>query len=168
MISAISSTVPPARVPPGAASASPVPPRGCSSVSWAVRPRADLVPRVRASLRSTLEGWKVDPDRVEVLLLVATELVSNAVRHAGAVTRRLRITLALGEGWLQLDVADGDPALPRIGPDVERPALEAESGRGLLIVGLLIHGSEGELAAFRAELGKVVRARIPASGGCSR
>ncbi|GGP89741.1 ATP-binding protein [Streptomyces melanogenes] len=145
---------------------SPAAPHGCRRVRWAVRPTAAAVPAVRASVRTVLDGWCVASDRGEVLLLTVSELVTNAVRHAGAVTGRLYATLTLGGGWLRFEVADGDPALPCVDRgfdvDVEVDA-EAEGGRGLMIVGLLAGEAGGGLVAFRAGTGKVVGVRVPAA-----
>ncbi|MEV3992640.1 ATP-binding protein [Streptomyces sp. NPDC049837] len=119
-----------------------------------------VVPRVRASVRSALEEWDVSPERTEALVLAVTELVSNAIRHVDVMAGRLRVTVTFSRGWLQLDVADGDPRLPRIGLDAD---MEAESGRGLMILGFLACEAGGELAAFRTGPGKVVRVRVPAT-----
>nr|WP_279626765.1 ATP-binding protein [Streptomyces flavidovirens] len=132
-----------------------------------MEPTVAAVPRVRASVRSVLGGWRIEPDRAEDMLLAVTELVSNAIRHAGATTDRLRVAITLAAGWLQLDVADGDSALPPTALEVELSPAEAESGRGLVIVDCLVREAGGRLMAFRAGGGKVVRVRIPASVCCS-
>ncbi|MFI1938761.1 ATP-binding protein [Streptomyces purpureus] len=138
--------------------APPARPPGRRIACWSARGVAFEVPRVRARLRRTLEGWGVVCPCVELLLLAGTELLSNAVRHAGGAGGRLRVTVTLGGGRLQLDVADGDPRLPRFSPGAD---VDAESGRGLAIVSFLVDEAGGELAAFRAAAGKVVRIRIP-------
>ncbi|MFJ9821883.1 ATP-binding protein [Streptomyces sp. NPDC101151] len=129
-------------------------------VHWAVEAAAVSVPEVRASMRRALEDWHVAPERIEVLLLVGSELLANAVRHAGGVAGRLCATVTLAGGWVQLDVADGDPRLPHVGLDAGG---EAEGGRGLAIVDFLVGEAGGDLAAFRVLSGKVVRVRIPAA-----
>lgn len=45
--------------------------------------------------------------------LVLSELVSNAVLHAGT---DLDVELRLGDGWFTLSVSDGSPVLPRLRP----------------------------------------------------
>ncbi|OXY95067.1 hypothetical protein BEK98_18195 [Streptomyces diastatochromogenes] len=110
-------------------------------------------------MRCVLEYWRIAPELGEALLLAGTELLSNAIRHAGDVTGSLRVTVTLAEGWLQLDVADGDPCMPCFGLDADG---EAEGGRGLMIVSFLVREAGGELTAFRAGSGKVVRVRLPA------
>ena len=111
------------------------------------------------SVRAALDDWRVTPDQGGLLILAASELVTNAVRHAGAVTGRLGATLALGGGWLRFEVADGDPALPDFGRGAD---VEAEGGRGLMIVGLLAAEAGGGLVAFPDGAGKVVGIRVPA------
>ncbi|MBT2509335.1 ATP-binding protein [Streptomyces sp. ISL-98] len=140
------------------ATARPVPVR--SSVHWAPKPTVATVPRIRTCVRAVLEGWRISPAVADALLLVVSELVTNAVQYAGAVTDRLRVTVTFGGGWLQLEVADGDPALPCAGAEVDP---DAEGGRGLMIVHLLVAEMCGELAALPCGRGKAVRVRIPAS-----
>ncbi|MEU4266720.1 ATP-binding protein [Streptomyces sp. NPDC026092] len=149
----------------------PAPPSpGRRLACWAAWGAAFEVPRVRARLRRTLEAWGVALPCVDLLLLAGTELLSNAVRHAGGAGGRLRVTVSLGGGRLQLDVADGDPHLPCLtqgtdseaDPDADMDVdAEAEGGRGLAITSFLVDEAGGRLAAFRAATGKVVRIRVP-------
>lgn len=148
---------------------SPIPPALVSSswgrrlARWRVEALPSGVPQVRTSLRRTLQRWGVAPERAETLLLAATELLSNAVRHAGrGAAARVCLTVALRGGHVCLDVADGDPFLPCVGPDV---GVEAEGGRGLLIVDCLVGEVGGWLAVFRVPSGKVVGVRIPDIAG---
>ncbi|MFF0375083.1 ATP-binding protein [Actinoplanes missouriensis] len=88
--------------------------------------------------------------------LVMSELVTNAVEHAGTeihvvVTRR-------GSG-LHLAVADGDPALPRLLPSTTRPRPDLpldERGRGLRTV----DQTAASWGAVPAENGKIVWATV--------
>ncbi|MEU9998221.1 ATP-binding protein [Streptomyces sp. NPDC050848] len=154
---------------PSAPSSAPAPPSaGRRLACWAAWGAAFEVPRVRARLRRTLEGWGVALPCVDLLLLAGTELLSNAVRHAGGAGGRLRVTVSLGGGRLQLDVADGDPRLPCLtqgaDPDGDSDAgldVDAEGGRGLAITSFLVDEAGGQLAAFRVAAGKVVRIRVP-------
>jgi len=130
-----------------------------SFAHWAPSPTAATVPQVRARLRVVLEGWRISSDVADTLLLAVTELVSNAVRHAGAVTERLRVAVTLGAGQLQLEVDDGDPSLPYAGPEADP---DAESGRGLMIVNLLVAEAGGAVAVLTHARGKTVRVRVPA------
>ncbi|WP_330301824.1 ATP-binding protein [Streptomyces sp. NBC_00589] len=131
--------------------------RGHAFRQWVMRPTVECVPGVRARVRAVLRRQGVSVDVEDVLLLTVTELVSNAVRHAA--TDWLCAAITFGREWIQLDVSDGDPSLPGVGPGAD---VEAEGGRGLFIVDLLVAEARGVLNAFPCGAGKVVRVRIPA------
>lgn len=105
----------------------------------------------RLFLRRTAVEWGVD-DIAEVLLLVATELVSNAVTHGRSdvhlrVDRQPRV--------LRVEVEDEDSRLPvlrTVGPD-------ALGGRGLTVVDAL--ATRWGIRCIPA--GKVVWAELPLS-----
>jgi signal transduction histidine kinase len=68
-------------------------------------------------------------DLVELAELVVSELVSNAVRHAGS-DGDLELELTAGQGRVYLSVADGSPTPPQVLPlDLERI-----DGRGMRLV----------------------------------
>ncbi|GHI85985.1 PAS domain S-box protein [Streptomyces xanthophaeus] len=82
----------------------------------------------RRFLRATLEAWGKDDEHLrETACLLASELLSNAVRH-GSGPLRLRLRQAGRE--LGVEVCDGSPVLPQ----ARFAAPDAESGRGLLLV----------------------------------
>ncbi|MEU7728749.1 ATP-binding protein [Streptomyces sp. NPDC040724] len=132
-----------------------------SLVHWVADPVAASVPQVRARVRDALEGWRVPCGAVDVLLLAVSELVGNVVRHAGA--GRMRVGVAVGGGWLRLEVADRGAGLPRLPAPRAEIDPESEDGRGLLIVQLLTAELGGELSVVVHEFGKSVRVRIPAA-----
>ena len=68
-------------------------------------------------------------DLVDRAVLVASELVTNAVVHTRGP---LRLRLALRGERLHLAVADHSPRLLRLAADPDNP--EAEGGRGLTVV----------------------------------
>ncbi|MFE9928040.1 ATP-binding protein [Streptomyces sp. NPDC005533] len=141
--------------------ASSAPPAVRSFVCWVADPVAASVPQVRARVRATLEGWRVPCGAADVLVLAVSELVGNVVRHAGA--GRMRVGVAVGGGWLRLEVSDrgtGPPRLPTPRAEVDP---ESEGGRGLLIVQLLTAELGGELSFVAHGFGKSVRVRIPAA-----
>lgn len=83
---------------------------------------------------------------IDPVALVADELITNAVLHAGS---RANLALYLREGRLRVEVHDDSPVMPQLLP----PSEHATSGRGLALV-------EGLSAAWGASLshdgGKVV------------
>ncbi len=70
--------------------------------------------------------WRL-PDLVPAASIIASELVTNAVRHAGTP---LELVLARTERYLHIAVRDQDPR-PAV---LQRPTLLATGGRGLMIV----------------------------------
>ncbi|MFE5486686.1 ATP-binding protein [Streptomyces sp. NPDC056527] len=150
----------PALAPGGAPGPTPASVSTRAFVRWVPEPTAATVPLVRARVRALLQGWRVAADIADALLLAVSELVGNVVQHA-AETGRMRVGVSCGAGWLRLEVADGAVAPPRLpDPDVEVDQ-DAEGGRGLLLVQLLVAEAGGELAVLVHELGKSVRVRIP-------
>ena len=109
-----------------------------------------LAPRSAAAVRRALTSWLEHHHASEVTIndarLIATELVSNAVRHAEPLANdTLLVRWHTEDDDLVLSVCDGggasDPALVVAGT-------EAESGRGLAIVDALsqrwwVHRSHG-------------------------
>jgi anti-sigma regulatory factor (Ser/Thr protein kinase) len=83
-------------------------------------------PVARRLLGRACRSWSVQ-DLLEPAELITTELVANAVRHAGS---RVVLTVSLHHGHLQISVGDDSPALPR--PRESTPS--DEHGRGLLMV----------------------------------
>jgi anti-sigma regulatory factor (Ser/Thr protein kinase) len=89
--------------------------------------------RGRTVAADTLTGWGLDELRFPVEL-ITSELVSNAVRHAGTPADLL---LRLGPDGVRVAVHDGDPTAPTSPPasvDVGQ-----EGGRGLLLVQATAH-----------------------------
>jgi anti-anti-sigma regulatory factor/anti-sigma regulatory factor (Ser/Thr protein kinase) len=83
----------------------------------------------RAFVREVLDYWQLalpDNTLVDRAVLVASELVTNAVIHART---ELRLRLELRGDLLHLAVRDGDPRMLVI-----IPGPEAEGGRGLWLV----------------------------------
>ncbi|GGY92959.1 ATP-binding protein [Streptomyces poonensis] len=90
-------------------------------------PRAVTVSRRTLRLILTLHGL---PHLTDVAELLATELVSNAVRHTkGPAALRVRWSA----GVLRIGAWDADPRPPEPSPPPDR-AVELEDGRGLALV----------------------------------
>ncbi|MFK0234889.1 ATP-binding protein [Streptomyces vinaceus] len=140
----------------------PASPRARTFAHWAAEPVPAAVPILRARVRAVLAGWPVSAEVADVLLLAVSELAGNVVQHAAA-GGRMRVGLTFGGGRLRLEVADRGvrpPWLPDPAGEVD-PA--AESGRGLLIVQLLVVEAGGELSVVAGEFGTAVRVLLPVS-----
>ena len=108
---------------------------------------------VRRRLAAVLADFDVAPDTVDDVLLVASELVGNAVRHARAVPPdALHVSWSIDGPSLTVSVTDGSAELPRL----QRPEPSAPAGRGLAIVEALSDAWGVE----RSPGGKRVWARI--------
>ena len=83
----------------------------------------------RRFVAATCERWRLDhlSDEAQV---IAGELVTNAVRHAGT---DLALTLTRGRSFLNITVRDRS----RRAPTPRIPAPHAIKGRGLMLVGIL-------------------------------
>lgn len=82
----------------------------------------------RQFVRVTLDSWHVPSEPIDTACLLATELVTNAVLHAGG-----EVELAL-LGWnrsVRVEVFDGSPILPR---QRRADAPLSTSGRGMALV----------------------------------
>ena len=85
----------------------------------------------REFIRCALEAWDCDdPDEIAVLL--TSEVVSNAVRHA-ATALALDVSLDDDSLLLRIEVRDSDSRLPVL----HRPSIDATGGRGILLVDTL-------------------------------
>ncbi|WP_269664857.1 ATP-binding SpoIIE family protein phosphatase [Streptacidiphilus rugosus] len=84
----------------------------------------------RRFLRTVLADLPCTGDQADQVTLLASELVTNAVRHAcGPIRLRLRVA----DGELGLEVTDGSPVPPR----ARRARSDEGSGRGLRLVDAL-------------------------------
>jgi anti-sigma regulatory factor (Ser/Thr protein kinase) len=86
---------------------------------------------VRHELSADLALRGIDPDSIDEVVLVASELVGNAVRHTHSVNGTgLAVDWALDDAGVTVQVADPSPAAP-----APRDAADTEAGgRGLHIV----------------------------------
>lgn len=112
-------------------------------------PTPESVREARRFVASVLDGWST-LGTVEVVVLLTSEVVTNAVLHAGphAPSDELVLTLTLHGDLVRVEVRDpGDGALVR-----RDGTHEALSGRGLLLLDAL--ASDWEVRPDRP--GKVV------------
>lgn len=113
-------------------------------IRLAADPRA--VAEARRQLRATIAVWDVPVD-CETAELLVSELVTNAVTHDGASAVIMAVRVARGR--LRIDVHDSSAELPAPQDD---PPLDAEGGRGLLLVDTLAD----EWGYYRTPGGKAV------------
>jgi two-component sensor histidine kinase len=109
---------------------------------------------VRHSIADDLATMAVSPDSIDDVVLVASELVGNAVLHAAAsYDQELDVRWDVESDSVTVQVVDGSADLPR-----QRSTNESETGgRGLAIVAALAV----DWGVRRNERGKQVWARVP-------
>jgi len=109
---------------------------------------------VRRELTLDLSLHGVDDESIDEVALVASELVGNAIRHAGAAAdESLDVTWTVGSTELTLCVEDAS-TLP---PVMRSAETHAQDGRGLTIVSALTSAWGYE----PTERGKLVWAKVP-------
>lgn len=118
------------------------------------------VPQARHAVRDLLhrQGVPASDDLVQGLLLIVSELVTNAVRHAALLSPVLAVEVAVGAEWVRVSVEDSHPYRPT--------ALEADhgrtGGRGLLLVREIAREAGGVCdVEHTTSGGKVIWAALP-------
>jgi anti-sigma regulatory factor (Ser/Thr protein kinase) len=115
---------------------------------------------VRHSIAADLSARSVAPERIDDVVLVASELVSNAVVHAtNRAEENLDVAWEVQPDCVLIRVLDASPDLPR-----RRSTNDTDTrGRGLSIVAALAL----DWGVRRTASGKQVWARVPiADGSC--
>ncbi|MFE3906641.1 ATP-binding protein [Streptomyces sp. NPDC059153] len=124
-------------------------------------PAVDVsVPQARHAVRDLLnrQGVPLDDDIAEGLLLIVSELVTNAVKHAALLSPELAVEVAVGAEWVRVSVEDNHPYRPT--------ALETDyaqtGGRGLLLVREITREAGGACdVEHTAGGGKIIWAALP-------
>ncbi len=118
------------------------------------------VPQVRHAVRELLhrQAVPVHAGTADGLLLIVSELVTNAVTHAAVLSPRITVEIAVDAGWIKVGVGDGHPFHPK--------ALESDhtsiGGRGLLLVEAIAAEAGGACDVEHSPTGgKVVWAALP-------
>lgn len=118
------------------------------------------VPQARRAVRDLLarQGVPASDDLVHGLLVIVSELVTNAVRHAALLSPVLAVEVAVGAEWVRVSVEDDHPYRPT--------ALVADhgqtGGRGLLLVREITQEAGGACdVEHTASGGKVIWAALP-------
>jgi anti-sigma regulatory factor (Ser/Thr protein kinase) len=117
------------------------------------------VPAVRLARRATrdaLTAWQLDQLEEDAVLLVS-ELVTNAVRHA-VDTGAIGLELTSARTWLRVEVQDGDPCWR----EMDRLDDCDESGFGFVLVDSLAD----RWGVRRVSAGKAVWAEFDAPQAC--
>lgn len=111
----------------------------------------------RAFVRMAIEG-QVTVETLQDVLLVASEMVSNVIRHARTP---LTLSLELHDAHIRLAVTDGEPPVrPADHTPADREATaESESGRGMGIIDAVSRG----WGIGDTPIGKSIWAEIPLS-----
>ena len=89
----------------------------------------DAPARGRHAVTAVLDEWGCEPGNREDLLLVVSELVTNAVVHGA---EPIRVTMVRVPERVRVEVTDGAAASSPHGNP--RPPTDAETGRGLSVV----------------------------------
>nr|WP_073782405.1 ATP-binding protein [Streptomyces uncialis] len=124
-------------------------------------PAADAsVPQARHAVRDLLVRQRVpvSDDLVQGLLLIVSELATNAVKHAAVLSPLLTVEVAVGAEWIRVSVEDNHPYRPTV--------LETDhgqtGGRGLLLVREVTREAGGVCDVEQtANGGKVVWSALP-------
>ncbi len=100
----------------------------------------------------------IEDDILQGLLLIVSELVTNAVKHAALLSPELAVEVAIGADWVRVSVEDSHPYRPT--------ALETDyaqtGGRGLLLVKEVTAEAGGSCdVEHTASGGKIIWAALP-------
>lgn len=116
----------------------PTPPAGPAAlpqdIEWRLPRHARSVGRARTLLREQLASWKLPDEVTETAVLLLSEVMTNAYRHARVPPgREIRARCLLETGRLRVSVSDANDTLPV----VRHASPDEESGRGLSLVAAL-------------------------------
>ncbi|MET9707391.1 ATP-binding protein [Streptomyces griseus] len=118
------------------------------------------VPSARHAVRDLLDrqGVPIEDDILQGLLLIVSELVTNAVKHAALLSPELAVEVAVAADWVRVSVEDNHPYRPT--------ALETDyaqtGGRGLLLVKVITEEAGGTCdVEHTAGGGKIIWAALP-------
>ncbi|HEY5836397.1 ATP-binding protein [Streptomyces sp.] len=118
------------------------------------------VPQVRRGVHALLvdRGVPVDEEVRYGLLVIVSELVTNAVKHAAVLSPQVTVELAVGADWVRIAVGDNHPYRPK--------ALETDhartGGRGLLLVKAITDEAGGHYDIAQTPAGgKVIWVELP-------
>ncbi|MYT68325.1 MULTISPECIES: ATP-binding protein [unclassified Streptomyces] len=118
-----------------------LPPAEPSKIAAAGAREAHVVPRLRRIGAAWLRHMcRMPEERVEDVLIVLSELLTNAVLH-GKGHSVSYLSWSPRPGWIRFEISDETEASD---PQPQDPAPMAESGRGLLLVSMFVKEMGGE------------------------
>jgi anti-sigma regulatory factor (Ser/Thr protein kinase) len=144
------------RSPPSATARKPL-----SALEYRFSPSTAAVPLARHLLEDWLVRVPVEAHEAADLLLVASELAANAVRHATGQQGSILLRASVQGSDVMLEVEDdgGEPVvLP--GPADELPSGMVERGRGLFLVRALVDQLDSEVIEGRTIVRAVRRSIV--------
>ncbi|MEU5342140.1 ATP-binding protein [Streptomyces sp. NPDC020766] len=97
------------------------------AIATLLEPSPEAVSRARRTVHDALAAWGLDNNLTDDMVLVASELVTNALQHASGP---IVMVLQQRDETVLVEVADVSPALPV----PCRESADDESGRGLALV----------------------------------
>lgn len=104
------------------------------NIEWRLPRHARSVGRARTLFREQATSWKLPDEVTETVVLLLSELMTNAYRHAKVSPgREIWARCALDDDRILVWVTDANDALP----SPRRASLHDESGRGLALVAAL-------------------------------
>ncbi|QKV94407.1 ATP-binding protein [Streptomyces sp. NA02950] len=116
----------------------PPPPR---DIEWRLPRHPRSVGRARALLREQARSWKVPEEQAALAVLLLSELMTNACKHARVSPgREVRARCVVRDEKLRVEVSDASDVMPR----PRQAAPEDESGRGLALIAALADGWDAE------------------------
>jgi serine phosphatase RsbU (regulator of sigma subunit)/PAS domain-containing protein/anti-sigma regulatory factor (Ser/Thr protein kinase) len=95
--------------------------------TWVLPPEPRAAKTARDATVATVARWQLT-EQVDLVELLVSELVTNAIRYARGTP--IHLTLRRATGALYVEVADGDSRVPRL----LNPTADDEGGRGLQLV----------------------------------
>ena len=107
----------------------------------------------RQATHEALAAWRV-AHLEETAVLLVSELVTNAVRHASTDGSALVLRLEAAGGWLRIEVHDADPRMPQ----PRTPDMLDGSGFGFVLLDALAD----KWGVREATIGKAVWAELDA------
>ncbi|AZQ74300.1 MULTISPECIES: ATP-binding protein [Streptomyces] len=148
---------------PGRAAAPRKPAEYDGSWRWTAPALDRSVPAARSAVRELIRRRAVPlrEDQLYGLLLIVSELVTNAVRHAALLSPEVAVEVSVGPEWVRVAVEDNHPYRPA--PMEACPEDEPRTGgRGLLLVQATVEEAGGCYdIEHTAGGGKVVWAALP-------